>query len=308
MSQERTGLLCAALCALTGAFVPAVAKLTTNTGDPLAVALATTLFGALAASISLWWHGRLRNLLHPQHTRNLILIGFLGTSVAFTLFFTGARMTSAIDTVLCLQAEPAYSLLLAWIVLGHRPTLRRILAIAVLLAGITLAVGGRSFSGSAGIGFLLLTPLCWQISHLIVLRRLAGVSPEILTAARYIYGGFLLLIFWLAGEGTAAASTARSLVPTLPLLAVQGMVLSYAGTLFWYGAVTRLDLARATAIVVPSVPLLSIGASFLLLGEIPSLLQWMGIGLTAVGVATFVTAPHVSDERLPGDKVAASPG
>jgi len=39
--QERIGLVCAALCALNGAFVPAVAKLTTNAASPLFVATAT---------------------------------------------------------------------------------------------------------------------------------------------------------------------------------------------------------------------------------------------------------------------------
>jgi drug/metabolite transporter (DMT)-like permease len=76
------------------------------------------------------------------------------------------------------------------------------------------------------------------------------------------------------------------------LIALQGVVLSYVGTLFWYGAVTRLDLARATSIVVPSVPLLSIAASFVLLGEVPSPAQWCGLAMTAIGVFAFVTAPH----------------
>jgi hypothetical protein len=47
--EERIGLLCAALCAANGAFVPAVAKLTTDRLDPLAVAAVTSLFAAAAA-------------------------------------------------------------------------------------------------------------------------------------------------------------------------------------------------------------------------------------------------------------------
>ena len=44
--QERIGLLFAALCALNGSLVPAMAKLTTDRGAPLFVAMVTTLFGA----------------------------------------------------------------------------------------------------------------------------------------------------------------------------------------------------------------------------------------------------------------------
>jgi drug/metabolite transporter (DMT)-like permease len=75
------------------------------------------------------------------------------------------------------------------------------------------------------------------------------------------------------------------LVLTLPL---QGIVLGWCGTFTWYNAIRRLDLTRATAIVVPSVPLLSFGATFLVLGEVASPREWLGLAITAGGVIAFV--------------------
>lgn len=293
-AHERTGLVCASLCALNGAFVPAVAKLTTNAGEPLFVAMLTTWFGAAAAAALLLWRRRWRDLFASQHLPGLLAIGTLGTGVAFLLFYQGASRSSAIETVLCLQIEPAYSLVLAWLVLGHRPGARRVIATALLLGGIALAVGTHGIQGSAGVWFLLITPLAWQLSHLVVLRYLIGVAPDLLTAARYLFGAVVLTILWLAAGGVRTVPSAGVLLPQLPLLALQGIVLSYAGTLLWYGAVTRLDLARATAIVVPSIPLLSLLASFVILGEIPSLAQSTGMLLVAAGVLSFVTAPPLA--------------
>ena len=51
---------------------------------------------------------------------------------------------------------------------------------------------------------------------------------------------------------------------------------------------------RTPAIVVPSIPVLSFAASFLLLGEVASARQWLGLLLTAAGILTFVTAPHAA--------------
>lgn len=297
MSQERLGLLFAALCAANGAFVPAVAKLTTDRGDSFFVATATTVFAGLFAALVLAGRGDLGFLVRRDTGPRLFVVGTLGTACAFLLFFYGARRTTAIEAVLCLQTEPAYSLLLSWIFLGHRPTLRRVTAIGVLLVGIALAVGGRGVSPSAGVWALLLTPLCWQLSHLVVLRRLTTVSPHVLTGARYVNGGFLLALIWLASGGAATLPSPAELGSLLPLLALQGIVLFYVGTLLWYQAITRLDLARSTAIVVPSIPVLSLGASFVLLGEIPTAYQWAGLLLTAAGVTAFVTAPHVVGRR-----------
>jgi drug/metabolite transporter (DMT)-like permease len=292
--QERPGLLFAALCALNGAFVPAFAKLTTDRGDPFFVATGTTLFAGVFAGLVLGLRGDLNLLVRRDTGPRLFIVGALGTAWAFLLFFYGARRTTAIEAVLCLQVEPAYSLLLSWIFLGHRPTGRRVAAIGVLLLGITLAVGGRGISSSAGVWALLITPLCWQVSHLIVLRRLPGISPHVLTGARYVDGGLILGILWVASGGVTALPARADLVPLLPLVGLQGILLSYVGTLLWYQAITRLDLARSTAIVVPSIPLLSLGASFLLLGEVPTAHQWGGLLLTAAGVSAFVMAPHVN--------------
>lgn len=298
-ADERAGLFFAALCAVNGAFVPAVAKLTTDRADALFVAAATTGFAGATALAVLAWRRELTLLLHRRIGPRLVAIGALGTGAAFWLFFLGARRATAIETALCLQIEPAYALVAAWLVLGERPTRRRLGATAIILAGIALALGARGAGApGAGVWLLLATPLCWQLSHLIVVRQLGGVPPAVLTGARYVHGGIVLGAAWLLGgadtgigRGIAAATT---LVPTL---AVQGVVLSYAGTMMWYEAIARLDLARTTAIVVPSTPLLSLVATFLLVGERPTVVQCAGLLLTATGVFAFVTAPHALSTR-----------
>ena len=300
---ERAGLGFAGLCALNGAFVAPVARLTTERGDPLFVAAVTTLFGGLIAAVVLAVRGQLGAVLRGRDAFVLALLGALGTMLPNLLFFVGTSRTSAIDAVLCLQVEPVYSLLLAWLVLGHRLTLRRVLSAAALLVGISGAVSGASIADPLGIAMLLATPLAWQLSHLLVLRRLRTTPPEQLTGARYMWGGLWLglaaaLISAVSGRTLLPASAAEA---QLPALALQGVVLSYGGTLLWYQAIARLDLARATAIVVPSIPLLALGTAFGIVGEVPSLRQVLGLCLAAAGVLAFVRAPHAVEtrERVP---------
>lgn len=297
--QQRVGLVFAALCALSGSFVPAVAKLTTNQGSALFVAMTTSGFAAAFGLAVSLWRGEMQVLVRRHTALRLAATGSLGTGAAFLMFFIGAQHTNPIESVLCLQIEPLYSLLASWIFLGHRPTAPRLLAIAALLTGIFLAVGGSGVVPSFGVWLLLLTPLCWQASHLIVLRGLREVTPTSLTAARYIFGTGFLFLCWLVAEGPSTLPAFADLRATFPLLAVQGVVLSYGGTLVWYQAVTRLDLTRATAIVVPSTPILSLGATFLLVGDVPTSAQWLGMLMVASGVAAFVLAPNVSISKAP---------
>ena len=286
--RERLGLLFAALCALDGAFTASLSKLNTNLADAAFVAAAVTLFGALCSTAQLAWRGELGLLVRRDFAPGLIAIGFLGTAVAFLLFFEGSQRSSGIETALCIQTEPTYALLLAWLALGQRPTPVRIAASLAIVTGIGIAIGIEQASGSLGVWLLLATPLAWQLSHLIALRGLRGVNPRLLTAARYVYGSAFLVAIWLLRGGLERFPAAEVWPQLLPTLALQGVVLSWGGTLLWYNAITRLDLPRTTSIVVPSILILSFGATFLVLGEIPTPREWLGLAITAVGVLTFV--------------------
>jgi drug/metabolite transporter (DMT)-like permease len=292
--SERLGLLFAALCAGNGAFVPAISKLTTDRADPIFVAAASSLVAALAAAVVLAARGELAALVEPRRVGSLMLLGSLGTGLAFVCFFEGVSRTSAIETALCLQIEPLYSLLIARFFLGHPLARRRVVGVALLLAGIALAVGLEGFRGSPGVLLLLATPLCWQASHLLVLKRLSGLAPPLLTGARYVFGSAVLCLYWALRAGPATIPAPAVLAPLAPVLAIQGLISFYFGTSVWYAAIARLDLARTTAIVVPSIPILSLGASFLLLGEVASPREWAGLLLCVGGVSIFVTAPHAA--------------
>ncbi len=299
--NEKIGLLFAALCAANGAFVPAISKLTTDRADPIFVAAVSSLVAAAAAAVVLAARREIRALVEPRRVATLVLLGALGTGLAFICFFEGVSRTSAIETALCLQIEPVYSLLFARVFLGHPLTRRRVAGVTLLLAGIALAVGIEGLQGSPGVLLLLATPLCWQASHLLVLKRLPDLAPPMLTGARYVFGGAILCLYWALRAGPATIPTPDVLAPLLPVLVIQGLVSFYFGTTVWYAAIARLDLARTTAIVVPSIPILSLGASFLLLGEVASLREWAGLLLCVGGVSIFVTAPHaaLARERIP---------
>ncbi len=106
-------MIFAGLCALNGALVPAFAKLTTGRADALFVASITTVFAGVFAALVLALRGDLNALFRAPQRGRLALVGALGTGLAFFLFYAGAQRTSAIDTALCLQIEPAYSLVRA---------------------------------------------------------------------------------------------------------------------------------------------------------------------------------------------------
>jgi drug/metabolite transporter (DMT)-like permease len=294
--MEIAGLAAAAYCVANSSFVPTVAKLTTAYASGLTIALFTSAFAGVVSVALLAARGELALLYPRRDLATLVAIGALGTGLAFLLYYSGAKRVSAIETALCVQTEPIYSLIGTYLVLGYPASKRRIFAVTAIAGGIALAIGTAPVSGWLGLGLLLATPLAWQSSHWVALRRLREFNPIQLSAARYVYGPLVLLPIWFAVAGPETLPARAQLTGFLPGVALQGMVLSFGGTLAWYAAVKRLDLTRATAIVVPSAPIVSLFVSYLVLGEQPTLRQVIGFGMTAAGVLTFVLAPSVTRE------------
>jgi drug/metabolite transporter, DME family len=294
---EAAGLSLAAYCVVSSSFSPAAAKLTTSLASGFTIALFTSLFAALVVVTLLAWRGELRLLVPRAELPTLFAIGALGTGVAFAMFYSGAQRVTAIETALCVQTEPIYSLIGTRLVLGYPMPKRRVAAVIAIAGGIALAIGTRPTSGWLGLGLLLATPLAWQISHWIALKNLKEFNPLQLSAARYVYGSIVLGVTWLCFEGISGLPSRADVASFLPGVALQGMVLSFGGTFAWYGAVKRLDLTRTTAIVVPSAPIVSLLVSYLVLGEQASLRQLVGFGTTALGVLAFALSPSVASHE-----------
>ncbi len=286
-SRDRTGLVFAALCATNAAFAPGLAKLTTGAAGSSTVAVATVASAAVAALAYAAARGELAGIWRGALLLRLAALGAVGTALPMLLYFEGTRRGSATLAALCQQAEPVYSLALVWLVLGHRPTRGRWLAIALIAGGIALALGAGRVASASGAALLLGAPLAWQLSHLIALRGLEGTPPSVLTAARYGFGALWIGLSLALRPDAPVLPDAEALRALAPVLALQGVVTYWFGTLLWYETIARLDLARATAIVVPSVPLLAIGASFLVVGELPGWAELAGFALAAGGVLTF---------------------
>src|SRR5258705_200823 len=136
----------------------------------------------------------------------------------------------------------------------------------------------------------LTTHAAQPLSIAFLTSAFGGLAVLALLIAR---GKLGLLPLWLALEGPAGSPAGDELRQLLPVVAVQGALLGFGGTLAWYAAVKRLDLTRTTAIVVPSVPIVSLVVSYLVLGEKVSAREAAGLALTAGGVLAFALAPSV---------------
>src|SRR5262245_25202238 len=280
--------------------VPAFSKYAVSRVDPL---LYSALAVCVAAAVSLGlatWRGELGQVVDPRFVGWLVPISLLGTTATTLLLFYGSRLTDGVSAALLLQSEPVYSLALTWLVWQRTPSRRQLVGTTLILLGIVMVLYDGTFRIGLGGALILLAPLGWQVSHMLALRVMPPMSPYALTAARYLYGGAGLVLTQVL-FGTASV---RSVDTTaLAMATFHGVVLFFCGTLLWYETIRRLDLSRATAIVTPCEPVMSLVLVWALLGGLPNVYQAIGLLLLAPGMwlvvvrsKTAVEPPHAGLE------------
>jgi drug/metabolite transporter (DMT)-like permease len=301
----RIGLALAITNTIIGASQPGLTRWGAVHLDPLLFCTGAVVVAAICSAIAMTRQHELGVLFAPQFRARMFAMSMVGTvATSLTLTFGLTRIDAIAGTIL-LQTEPVYSLILATILIGERPSWRQLLATATILLGIgSVFGGGGELSPLWAAGLVLCTPLFWQASHVIGLRMMPPLTPITVTAGRMIYAAFALLAMLLLLRPHALSEL--SSIPALAVMFASGFFIYFLSSLTWYGAISRLSLAWTTALVVPGIPMLSILFAVVFLGESANRREIIGVLIAISGVLALVLGAD-AHRKHPGEPAAEYP-
>ncbi|MEL6520974.1 MAG: DMT family transporter [Pseudomonadota bacterium] len=176
-----------------------------------------------------------------------------------------------------------FSFLLPFLFLQERPDLAALLSTLLICAGIGLFVYNTLLVtelSSTGTALFVLQGLMFSLFG--VLTRRWNIDPLTATAAVSLVSCIpAILLFWVAETGYAKASASE-----LGFQAVsQGLLAGIAAVAIFTFIVREIGPQRAS-LVMPSVPIITTIGGFFLLDETLTVIQLLGLGLLALGMAT----------------------
>ncbi|MBI5238913.1 MAG: DMT family transporter [Elusimicrobia bacterium] len=238
------------------------------------------LLGLLAVSPWLLAGGRWRRALEPRV--GLPLLAMAALSCAASLIYLQAlRYTTPANAAVMAQVEVLYSAgLSAWL-LRERIGPRQLAASVLVMAGTGLIMahdlGSLRWKGDL---MILLTPWMYQVSHVAAKRLPKDLDPVLVSGTRNFFGLFILAPFsaWALLHGGRWSWSPGA----LGLLTLQGLLMNALALLLWYGAILRMDLAKATAFLL-SYPALTMLFSWGLGRESIAPVQVAGLAVTLSG-------------------------
>lgn len=278
---------------IIGATQPVLTRYAAVRLDPILFCAAVTTIAAICALPFLYKRGELSILIDRRYFGWLLAMSMTGTVMTSLTLIYGMQHIDAIATVILLQTEPVYSLILSVIVVGERPSPRQLLATGAILAGIgSVFWAGNSFSPMFAAMLLFVTPFFWQASHVLGLRVMPPLKPISIAGARFIFAACVFIpMFMLRSSGSLAElRDARMLI----VIGAIGLFVYFLSALTWYGAISRLSLSWTTALVVPGIPLISMVFAMIFLGEHPTSHEVIGVLIAIGGVLALVLGadPH----------------
>lgn len=281
MDAEQKGFIFALSDVFFAGLFPVITKFGVGFINPVFFAAISALIGAGFLIIVLKFRGELKQLFSRELVLNLLLIAFFGTFVTSILFFYGSTMTSGINASILLQVEPIYSIVLSFFLLSELIRKKQIAITLLILGGTMIVLYNGVLSINLGDILILLTPLFWQIGHVLARKTFEKTSTYVVAAARVFYGGLLLFIVSLIpGFGEYQFLTDPGI---MLIFLFQGIIVYVGSMIVWYEAIGRINLSKATAIIAP-YPVFSVILAWIFLGETVSIYQIVGLAIILVGI------------------------
>jgi drug/metabolite transporter (DMT)-like permease len=290
-----------AAMAIWGLNVAAV-KVLTGIFDPTALAALRMLVACGALSMVVLWKRCGLPSVSVRQGGAIVVCALLMVYLNQILFAEGLMRSTATNGALIMALSPLVSALLAAVVFRERPTVSRLVGVALGFAGVAAVVLSHPGAGlsSAGAGDLMLVAavVSFAAGGAIVQRLARHMHTLTISWAIYLVGALLLTLH--AGIEAPALDSATLFPGWRPwaFILFSGVLATALSNLVWNRAIARIGVAR-TAVFLYWVPVFGVAFAALLLGE--RLTLWHLFGFLAVMAGTYLGT------RQPAAAAATSP-
>ncbi|NJN87837.1 MAG: DMT family transporter [Leptolyngbyaceae cyanobacterium SL_7_1] len=213
------------------------------------------------------------------------IAGVFEPGLAYIIGIFGVEMTTASNATLIGSSEVMLTILFAAVVLNEPLTRTKLLLASISVVGIVLlmlnnAEGGGQSSLTGDL--LVLLGTLFAVCYVLVSKKqISTIQPLPLVASQQLVG-LIVTVFCFSAlsllNSNYEVSAANISLPFW-LLAIGSGVMQYAIAFLLYLIALRTVQASDAAFYVALIPVFGVASAIVLIGEQPSLLQWIGAAL-----------------------------
>jgi len=213
----------------------------------------------------------------------LILIGLIGGSVPFLMYFQGLSLTSAASASFIHKSMFIWVVILAWPILKERVSWLQVAALGILFFGNIIFDGFKNFTWGTAQNLILTATIIWSIESIIAKITLRQVDAMVLAWGRMFFGSIFLLLFLVFSHNTNSLFNLNG--TQMSWLVLVSLFLS-GYVLTWYMALKMLPANVTASFLVLASPLTAMMNSVFVSHSFASVNLW-GVVTILFGIIVF---------------------
>lgn len=213
----------------------------------------------------------------------LLLIGLVGGSVPFLLFFKGLSLTSAAQGSFIHKTMFVYVMIMAVIFLKEKISKEFLIGVLLLLLGSFISLKTLAVSFGRGDLLILVATLFWATENIISKHVLKDLTGRIVAWARMFFGSIFIL-------GYLTLSGQLNLVSNLNFQQISWVIITsiilFAYVMTWYSGLKYIPVSLAAPILLLGSPITTLLS--LIAGGKVGLREIMAGGLIIAGLVFVI--------------------
>jgi drug/metabolite transporter, DME family len=265
--------------------------------EPLILSQTRTTFSFFVLLFALALPRGIRHLRVPAvDLVRMFLLGILGVAASNYFYYLAIQRTNVATAIILQYTAPIWVLLYTVLRRVHRPTARRVLAVAVAVTGIILVIGvfgpGSFRLDAIGVGAALLAAFSFAFYNLAGHSILARYDRWIVL----LYTTFSASLFWIFVNPPWKISAAHYSTAQWLFLLIFSLISVLGPFSFYFAGLQHIEPTQAV-VVSCLEPVFSILLAAFVLGEILRPLQSLGIVLVLAAIVAVQLPDRTLDEE-----------
>ena len=228
----------------------------------------------------------------PGLYKKLFWISLISAAIQYSLTFNGVKGIDASTAALLVQLEVPFGLIMAWLFLGDRISVKQAIGIVIAFAGVVLIVGEPKLSGNLIYVFMVIGgAFTWSIGQ-IMIKKLGNIGGFMLITGVAIFAAPQLLIASFLFESDQLLQIQTASLPAWAAVAYLGLIMTAVGYALWYRLLGLYNVNQ----VMPFLLLLPVTS---VIGGIAFLGESLTVKITIGGLMALVGVALITIQRSP---------
>ena len=220
--------------------------------------------------------------------KSLLVISFLGSTLQYSLTFSGLNIVDATSATLLIQSEIPFGILIAFIILKEKPSMKNLIGLLIAFIGIVILTGSPNLENKLfGVLLLLSGAFLWAYAQVIakpVSEKIGGLA---LTAYIGVFAGPSSIALSYFIEGNTYQYITNADLKTWLIVLYLGLIMNCLAYSLWYFVLSKHPVNYVMPVML-LFPVTGLVTAIFLLGENPSTYAYIGGFIIISGVAIIL--------------------